>query len=192
MCVCVCVGGGVWLWSVCFPLSVFGPTTNVYTASPSPPYLLPFSPSLQRFTEQHQGLASWCLHCKSGLTIRPWLDPTHIQKHLIYLFILLFCMASRCVRSDQGDMITSNCYSLHLQVSLFSNRPRPARLNEILRPRCANGGSFHPQRGDAPPRMSRSGVGAVKTIRHGFREWTWLCCKTGPRRPFSWICAGYL
>lgn len=67
----------------------------VYTATikppPTPPISLPFRPSLHHFTRHHQGLTSWCLHCKSGLTKRRWLDPTHIQKHLIYLFIFLSC-----------------------------------------------------------------------------------------------------
>lgn len=35
--------------------------------SPSSPEVsLPFCPSLRCFTRHHQGLASWCLHCKSG------------------------------------------------------------------------------------------------------------------------------
>lgn len=99
---------------------------------------LPFHPSLHHFTQHHQGLASWCLHCKSGLTKRRWLDPTHIQKHLIYLFISLSCMASRCIISDQGDMPTFKCYSLHLQVILSTNKFKQERINEILRGGCAH------------------------------------------------------
>lgn len=115
----------------------------VYTAPNSPtPISLPFHPSLRRFTQRHQGLASWCLHCKSGLTIRRWLDPTHIQKHLIYLFIFLSCRASRCIISDQGDIPTSKCYSLHLQVNLLTNKLKQDILNEILMGWCANDSSL--------------------------------------------------
>lgn len=78
------------------------------------------------------------LHCKSGLTKRRWLDPTHIQKHLIYLFISLSCMASRCIISDQGDMPTFKCYSLHLQVILSANKFKQDRIDEILRGGCVH------------------------------------------------------
>lgn len=111
-------------------------------AQPPPaPVSLPFCPSLHHFTQRHQGLASWCLHCESGLTIRRWLDPTHIQNHLIYLFIFLSCMASRCIITDQGDIPTPKCYSLHLQVNLLTNKLKQDRLNEILRSQCANDSS---------------------------------------------------
>lgn len=117
--------------------------TDTQTQHPAP-ISLPFHPSHHHFTQCHQGLASWCLHCKSGLTIRRWLDPTHIQKHLIYLFIFLSCTASRCIISDQGDIPTSKCYSLHLQVNLLTNRLKQGRLNEILRGKCANCSSSAP------------------------------------------------
>lgn len=124
-----------------FPISASSPTTNVYTATPLPTsitILLPFQPSLHHFLQCHQGLASWCLHCKSGLTIRRWLDPTHIQKHLIYLFIFTSSRASRCVIFDQGDIPTSKCNSLHQQVNLLTNKPKQDGINEILMEGGAN------------------------------------------------------
>lgn len=133
---------------------------------PLAPISLPFLPSLHHFTQCHQGLASRCLHCKSGLTIRRWLDPTHIQKHLIYLFIFLSRTAPRCIISDQGDIPTSKCYSLHLQVNLLSNKLKQDRLNEIWMGGMCTWqlpGSFHLQTGTfrcfSPPCMCiRSGI----------------------------------
>ena len=102
----------------------------------SAPISLPFCPSLHRFTQRHQGLASWCLHCKSGLTIRRWLDPTHIQKHPIYLFRFLSCRPSGCIISDQGDISTSKFYSLVLQVNLLPDKLKQSRHNKILMAWC--------------------------------------------------------
>lgn len=131
--------------AVCFLISVLGLTTNVYTAPPPPPFpspsapvSLPFLPFLHHFTRHHQGLGCRCLHCKSGLTIRRWLDPSRIQKHLIYLFIFLSCTASRCIISDQGDIPTSKCYSLRLRVNLLTNKLRQDRLNEVCMQGCEN------------------------------------------------------
>lgn len=55
--------------------------------------------------------------------------------------------------SDQGDMPTSNCYSLHLQVSLLSNRLRQGRLNEIFfeATLCRCYAALSILRGDNPP-----------------------------------------
>lgn len=137
---CLCLHAGLFVfWTVCFSI---GSILNCVHRTPTPlsspffPISLPCRPSLHHFTQHHQGLASWCLHCKSGLTIRRWLDPTHIQKHLIYLFIIPSCKASGCIISDQGDIPTSKCYSLRLQVNLLTNKLKQDRLNEISRGGC--------------------------------------------------------
>lgn len=121
-----CMPVPTWVLVVCALISIFSDVCvwSDHKCVHSHPLSisLPFHPSFHHFTQQHQGLASWCLHCKSGPTIRRWLDPTHIQKHLIYLFIFLSCMASRCIISDQADMPTSKCYSLHLQFDLLVNK----------------------------------------------------------------------
>lgn len=67
--------------SMCFPQPVFGPTTNVYTVSPSPPYLLPFSSSLQRFLPNSiKASPPWCLHCKSGFDNKAMIRPYSYSK----------------------------------------------------------------------------------------------------------------
>lgn len=136
---CVCEWGAGEMFAPCYAFSDFCVESDHKCVHihplppPSPaPILLPFHPSLHHFPQRHQGLASWCLHCKSVLTIRRWLDPTHIQKHLIYLFIFPSCRASRCIIFDQGDIPTSKCYSLHQQVKLFTNKLKQNIVNEIL------------------------------------------------------------
>lgn len=174
-------------------MSVFGLTTNVYTATPLS-ISLPFCPSFHHFTQQHQGLASWCLHCKSGLTIRRWLDPTHIQKHLIYLFIFLSRMASRCIISDQGDMPTSKCYSLHLQVDLLANKLKQIKWDSEGRmcKRQALTSTERPLSCFSPDQVPESVRVLLSVMVSTLREWIWILpwvlnCDT--LSLFSWICA---
>lgn len=126
-----------------------------------------------------------------ALTIRPWLDPTHIQKQLIYLFI--FPLLHGIKMHDVWPR-----WHAHFQLLFiaFAGQPvkQQAQTGKIkwdfffffLRPCCADfvqllqssvGIPLHPQ-------MHRSGIESVQVFCHCFREWTRLYSKTGPRWPF--------
>lgn len=141
-----------------------------------------------------------------ALTIRPWLDPTQIQKHLIYLFI--FPLLHSIKMHDAWPR-----WHAHFQLLFiaFAGQPvkQQAQTGKIkwdsfffLRPRCADVVLLlsssqedppSPPSPPSPPQTHRSGIESVKVICHGFQEWTRPHSKTGPHWPFfSWICTGYL
>lgn len=187
---------GVWLWSVCVFYSLClvqpqmctqpAPRPHTYYHSVLPSSILPNS-----IKASPPGV---CI-VNQALTIRPWLDPTHIQKTLdLFIHLSSFAWHQNALMSDQGDMPTSNCYSLHLQVRMLSNRPRQARLNEIFffflffearLCRCCAAHSI--LRGDTfplpHPQTRRSSRESVKVICHGSRKVIRHNGKTGPRWP---------
>lgn len=184
---------------VCFPQSVFRPTTNVYTASPSPPYLLPFSPSLQRFTEQHRGLASWCLHCKSGFDNKAMIRSYSYSKNTWFIYSsFLFCMASRCIDvwprwqahfqllfiAFAGQGVKQQAQTRKIKWDFF-----PLFL-KFLRPRCADVAWLsilrEGYRSPFPSTNTQIDRESVKVDLHGYQEVTKLS-KTGPCWPFFFM-----